>query len=106
MNGKSLQVNRRSVISFLLALLILALAATPALAWFEEGDVNGQRARPCRVITDSSGAHAVYCFEGAPSHPRPVAEQPLVHPAVARAEQMNIFNQAPEEPIAASALDQ
>jgi hypothetical protein len=38
MNGKGFQLNGRKAISLLLALLILALAAAPALAWAPEDE--------------------------------------------------------------------
>jgi len=38
MNGKGFQLNGRKVISLLLALLILALVAAPALAWAPEDE--------------------------------------------------------------------
>ena len=40
MNSK--QLNRRQVISLSLAILILVMAATPVLAWFDEGGENFQ----------------------------------------------------------------
>jgi hypothetical protein len=51
MFSKAIQFKRGKVISMVLAVLMLALAATPTLAWFEEGEVKGQAARPCRVIS-------------------------------------------------------
>jgi len=103
MIGQSIQFNRRSAISVLLAVFMLALAITPALAWFDEG--QGQAARSCHVISDSQAAHTVYCSQLMPHHPRPVVEQPLVRPAIARAEQMFISNQASTEPMAESPSD-
>jgi hypothetical protein len=106
MIGQSIQFNRRSAISVLLVVFMLTLAVTPALAWFDEGQVQGQAARPCRVISDGQAAHTIYCSQLIPHHPRPVAEQPLVRPAIARAEQMFISNQASTESMAQSTSDQ
>ena len=97
MIGKSIQFNRRKALSFLLAVLMLALAAAPALAWYDEGEVNGQAARSCRVISHGQAASTVYCQQIVPHPARPVAQQTLLRPEVARAEQMFIFNQASTE---------
>lgn len=88
MFSKGMQFNGRKIVSFLLAVLMLTLAVTPALAWFDEGEIDGQAARPCWVIAEGEGAPTVYCSQAMPHHPRPVAEQPLLRPAIARAEQM------------------
>jgi hypothetical protein len=40
MNGKGLQLNGRKAISLLLALLLLALATAPALAWSPEDEAH------------------------------------------------------------------
>jgi hypothetical protein len=91
MSGNYVQFNRRSLISILLAVLMLTLAATPALAWFDEGDIEGQAALPCRVISDGQDGHSVVCMKVTRQHQTPVvAEQSLLHPAVARAEQMSV----------------
>ncbi|MEW5959783.1 MAG: hypothetical protein AB1801_18820 [Chloroflexota bacterium] len=91
MSSNYVQINGRSFISLLLAVLILTLAATPALAWFDEGDTNGQPALPCRVVSDGQGGSTVHCMKSVPQFPtRVVAEQPLLHPAVARAEQISV----------------
>jgi len=42
MNGRGIEINGRTAISLLLALLILALAAAPALAWEDEAGHNFQ----------------------------------------------------------------
>jgi hypothetical protein len=106
MIGQSIQFNRRNALSFLLAVFMLILVATPALAWFDEGDINGQAARPCRVISDGQETPTVYCYQVTPHHPRPVAEQPLVRPAIARAEEGLFFHQAAAEPLVQSPSDQ
>jgi hypothetical protein len=85
-------INRKSGFSVLLALLLLALSATPTLAWFDEGDVAGQASRPCRVIEDGVGGHTVYCAKT--SHhfsPVVVEAEPRVRPAIVRAENITIF---------------
>jgi uncharacterized protein YfaA (DUF2138 family) len=106
MFSKAIQFKRGKVISMVLAVLMLALAATPTLAWFEEGEVKGQAARPCRVISDGQEGDTVYCFQVMSHHPRPVATQPLLRPAIAKAEQMFIANQATSETIVQSTSEQ
>jgi hypothetical protein len=131
MSGKSIQFNRRKVISVLLAIFMLAMVVTghitrvshttrnvllaifmlamvvtPALAWFDEGEVNGQAARPCRVISNNQALPTLYCTQAMPHHPRPLAQRPLVRPALAKAEQIFIFNQDSTEPMAQSTSDQ
>lgn len=91
MNGNNGKLSQRSIIALLLAVLAVILAVTPALAWFDEGDVNGQATLPCRVISVREGGRTVICMKLRPDYPRPVvAEQPPLHPAIARAEQMSI----------------
>ena len=91
MNSNYVTLSRRSLISLLLGLLLLILAAAPALAWLDEGDVNGWPAHPCRVVSDGQAGQTVTCMEERPDYSRPpAAEQPLLHPAVARAEQMSM----------------
>jgi len=90
MNGNTVKLSQRSVIALLLAALMVTLVATPALAWFDEGDVNGQAAQPCRVILDDAGGHVVYCMKLLPQTRPVVAERPLLHPAIVRAEQMSV----------------
>jgi hypothetical protein len=94
MNGKHIQFNQRSLISLLLAVLMLALAATPALAWLDEGKINEQAALPCRVISDGGGEHTVYCAKMTRQHySRVAAEQPLLRPSIAKAELMSMPDQ-------------
>jgi hypothetical protein len=81
--------NGRSIIMILLVVLMLALSATPALAWLEEGDdTKGRASLPCRVIPDGKGGNTVYCFDGMPddTHIAVRAPEPLAHPAIVRAE--------------------
>jgi hypothetical protein len=92
MIAKSIQFNRRNALSLLLAVLMLTLATTPALAWFDEGG-NGQASQPCRLISDGQAAPTVYCHQVTPHYGRPVAEQPVVRPSIARAEQGPFFDQ-------------
>ena len=105
MIAQSIQFNRRNALSVLLAVFMLALMVTPALAWVDEGEVNGQAARPCHLIADGQDASALYCFQSMPQHERPLVEQPLVRPAVARGEQMFIPGQWLADSIALSASD-
>ena len=83
------KLNGRSAMMFLLVVLMLALSATPALAWFDEGEEsNGRASLPCRVIPDGKGDYTVYCFDEMPNdtHLAVQALEPLAHPAVLRAE--------------------
>ena len=49
MNGKGFQLNGRKAISLLLAVLILVLAAAPALAWAPEDGTKFQSPHPAVV---------------------------------------------------------
>jgi hypothetical protein len=83
------QVNHRSLISLVLALLLLIVAATPALAWFDEGDVAGQASLPCRVISDGTGGHTVYCATARHhSSSQIVKAKPQLRPSIVNAELM------------------
>ncbi len=88
MSGGYIHLNRWSLLSLLLVLFLLAMTALPALAWFDEG-VDGQRTQPCRVLSNGEGKHLISC---GPAMRRvstlATLERPLIHPAVARAEQM------------------
>ena len=57
MNGKGFQLNGRKAISLLLAVLILVLAATPALAWAPEDGTKFQS--PHSAIVKSTGKASV-----------------------------------------------
>lgn len=93
MISNNVQFKSRSLLALLLALFMVALAATPALAWVpEDNDSNGQPIGACRVILDGAGELAVQYFETTPQHHHHVVtEQSLLHPAVARAEQMSVI---------------
>jgi hypothetical protein len=76
------------MVSFLLALLLLAVTALPALAWFDEG-IEGKPTRLCRVISDNEGPPLILCRQiGQAGSTWASPEQPLLHPAIARAELM------------------
>ncbi len=91
MRFKLNQINRRNVVSLVLALLLLTTAATPALAWFDEGDGAGQASLPCRVIEDGAGGHTVYCAQANRHHPTVVVEAEYqLRPSIAKAELMAI----------------
>jgi predicted nucleic acid-binding Zn ribbon protein len=80
--------NRRNISIILLVALLLVLATTPALAWWDEGDTAGVAARPCRIISGNGGGVTVTCFDSGPYHNRQLVQQDLpMHPAVARAEE-------------------
>jgi hypothetical protein len=49
MNSKQFQFNCRSVISAVLAGLLLALTAIPALAWEDMGGPDFRAVRPCQI---------------------------------------------------------
>ncbi|RME71588.1 MAG: hypothetical protein D6784_14930 [Chloroflexi bacterium] len=79
--------NSRTMIALVLALMLLTLATSPALAWLEEGKVTGQETTSCRAITLVIANHTSTCFS--PAGTVNVVEEPevpLLHPAVARAE--------------------
>ena len=57
MNSK--QLNRRQVISLSLAILILVAAATPVLAWFDEGGENFQTGQTMSTGRDAAGSDSV-----------------------------------------------
>jgi hypothetical protein len=65
MNGKRIQLNGRKVISLVLAVLLLALAATPALAWPDKEGGKFQPPQSQAIFLDDAGrvltshAHAV-----------------------------------------------
>ncbi len=66
MNSKKFQFNRRQVISLVLAILVLVAAATPVLAWFDEGGENfqsGQTMSTGRDAASSDGADSSEVFE-------------------------------------------
>jgi len=95
---KTMRKNNQLVMAGLLATLMLLLAATPALAWFDEGDVAGQASTPCRVVAAGEAGYTVTCFGQARAGFRPLVQRsPLLHPAVARAEEMAIPQAAPVE---------
>ena len=54
MNSKHIQQNGRRVIAFLLVVLILAVAAIPALAWEYAGD-GGSQQKPIALNDDEMG---------------------------------------------------
>jgi len=92
---ETMRKNNQWVIAGLLATLMLLLAATPALAWFDEGDIAGQAATPCRVVTAGEAGYTVTCFGPVRAVSGPVVQRsPLLHPAVARAEKMSIPHEA------------
>lgn len=80
MNSKQLKFNYRSVISIVLAGLILALTAIPALAWEDEGGPNFEPVRSCQIRVMGCGRTTVY-----PSSPV-VSSRPIAPMGVIRAE--------------------
>lgn len=58
MVGKQRQFNFRSGLALLLAMFMLIIAMTPALAWFDEG-TQGKRSQGCRVISTSRGTQVI-----------------------------------------------
>jgi hypothetical protein len=85
MNGKRIQLNGRKAISLVLAVLILTLAATPALAWPDKEGGKFQPPQSQVIFLDDAGrvlvshAHAV---RRAPV----MSETPWLRPSLALAE--------------------
>jgi hypothetical protein len=55
MNGKRIELNARKVISLVLAVLILTLAATPALAWNDKEGGKFQPPQSQAIFLDDAG---------------------------------------------------
>ena len=89
MNGNKGLAKGRSIVVLLLVVLMLALAATPALAWTPVDEVNGQPAQACRVVSDG-GELAIHFFGTGQVQTPSFAEKPLVRPNIARAEIMSV----------------
>lgn len=87
MNSKQLKFNYRSVISIVLAGLILTLTAIPALAWEDEGGPNFEPVRSCQIRVMGEGASTVACGRTTvyPSSPV-VSSRPIAPMGVIRAE--------------------
>ncbi len=63
MNSR-LQLKRQQVISLVLVILALALSATPALAWFDEGGDNFQSSRTMTCsVTNSVTSNSAGSYE-------------------------------------------
>jgi hypothetical protein len=87
MNGNKGLAKGRSIVVLLLVVLMLALAATPALAWTPVDEVDGQLLHACRVVSDVS-EFTIHYFGTGQAHS--LAEKPLVRPNIARAEIMSV----------------
>ena len=81
MNGRGIQLNGRKAIALLLAVLILVLAAAPALAWAPEDGTKFQSPHP--AVVKSTGKASVGQGMRLAS-PSPETRQ--VRPSLARAE--------------------
>jgi hypothetical protein len=85
MNGKRIQLNGRKVISLVLAVLILTLAATPALAWPDKEGGKFQPSQSQAIFLEDIG-------RAFPSHAHAVrrapvmSETPWLRPSLALAE--------------------
>ncbi|MCP4538441.1 MAG: hypothetical protein GY832_15000 [Chloroflexi bacterium] len=55
MNNKQMQLNRRQVISLLLAILVLTMSATPVFAWIDEGGEDFQAGHAMTTEHDVTG---------------------------------------------------
>lgn len=94
MFSKFIQLERKSSIAFLLAMMMGIVMATPALAWFPEEEVLTVHCLPCRVIRGESGEAEVYQFKRVPKSRRhTVAKSPVVRPSIEKAELMRIVIQ-------------
>ena len=89
MNGNKGLSKGRNIMVLLLVVLMLALAATPALAWTPVDEVNGQPAQACRVMSDG-GELTIHYFGTSQVEAPSFAEKPLVRPNIARAEIMSV----------------
>lgn len=87
MIGNKVQFKGRSIVVLWLVALMLALAATPALAWTPVDDVDGAPVQACRVTSDGGELTIHYFGMGQVSR---FAEKPLVRPNIARAEIMSM----------------
>jgi hypothetical protein len=87
MNGNNGLSKGRSIIVLLLLVLMLALAATPALAWTPADEVDGQLLQGCRIVSDGSQLTIHYFGRG---HTHRFAEKPLVRPNVAQTEIISV----------------
>jgi hypothetical protein len=81
MNGKRIQLNGRKAISLVLAVLVLALVATPALAWPDKEGGKFQPPQSQVIFLDDAGrvltshAHAV-------RRARDMSETPWLRPSL------------------------
>ena len=90
MIGNKVQFKGRSIIVLLLVVFMLALAATPALAWTPVDEENGQPTQFSRVSNESGELTIHYLQTAQPRYSHAVAEKPLLRPNIARAEIMSI----------------
>ena len=89
MSGKQIQINGRKVVSLVLAALILALAAAPALAWEDNGEHDFQSSPAAVVLkarADDFPVNQARIANRSLQRTRPDASQPLMRPSLARAE--------------------
>lgn len=88
MNSKQFQFNYRSVISAVLAGLLLALTAIPALAWEDMGGPDFRAVRPCQITVKGEGVSIASCGRAVarPSGPA-VPDRPIAPMGVIRAEE-------------------
>jgi hypothetical protein len=85
MNAKRIQLNGRKVISLVLAVLILALAAAPALAWNDKEGGEFQPPQSQAIFLDDAGK--VLASHAQTVRRAPVmSETPWLRPSLALAE--------------------
>jgi hypothetical protein len=85
MNGKRIQLNGRKVISLVLAVLILAMAAAPALAWPDEEGGKFQPPQSRAIFLDDTGK--VLASHAQPARRAPVmSETPWLRPSLVLAQ--------------------
>jgi len=89
MIGNKVEFKGRSIIVLLLVVLMLVLAATPALAWTPV-DEDEQSTQFSRVSNESGELIIHYLRTAQPYHSHAVAEKPVVRPNIARAEIMSV----------------
>lgn len=90
MNSKGFQLNGRQAISLVLAVLILALAAAPALAWDDKGGHDFKSSPAAGIVLMARAAdfpvNSSRIAARSPQRARLDASQPYVRPSLARAE--------------------
>lgn len=90
MNSKGFQLNGRQAISLVLAVLILTLAAAPALAWDDKGGHDFVSSRAAGIVlkarADDFPISQARMAAQSPQRARLDTSEPLLQPSLAQAE--------------------